>query len=180
MATKKKKSKRLNLRGMISLGVLVLLILIIPISISNSGYKTVMKDYCKSIVKQDYEKYKSVFPSVITENGLESLMLFAYDTGENFMQSKYNSYVEAYGKNVKISYKINDRTKLSKEELLQYSKSATALCTDGSEINFKKGYTLNVTMKYKGKTSSNEEDVSVIVVKLDGDWYIYDGGIYFC
>ncbi|MGN1411425.1 MAG: hypothetical protein ACI4WH_02800 [Oscillospiraceae bacterium] len=177
---RRKKKKRLNHKGMVLCAILIILILIIPIANMSNSYKNVMKDYCKSIVKQDYQKYKSVFPAFVIENGLEDLMIFAYDTGENYMQTKYNSYVDAYGKNLKVSYKINDRTKLTKNELTQYSQSATAICTDGEEIEFKKGYNLNVTIKYKGKTSSNEEEVSVIVVKYDGDWYIYDGGIYFC
>lgn len=178
--TKRNKKKKLNYKGMILCAVVLLLILIIPIVNASNSYKTVMKTYCKSIMKQDYEKYKSTFPTFVAENGLEGLMLFAYDTGENFIQTKYNSYADTYGENLKVSYKINDRTKLSKDELSQYSKSANDLCKDGSKIDFKKGYTLNITMKYKGKITSNEEEVSVVVVKYNGNWYIYDGDIYFC
>lgn len=178
--TKKKKRRKLNYRGIILCAILLLLIIIVPISSASNSYKAVMKTYCKSVVKRDYEKYKSVFPSFMVENGLESLVLFTYDTGENFMRTKYDSYVDIYGKSLSISYKINDRTKLSKEELSQYSKSASELCGESSGVNFKKGYTLNVTMKYKGKVSSSEEELSVVVVKYDGDWYIYDGDIYFC
>lgn len=174
------KKKKLNVSAIILSLAVIFFAFFIPISISNSGYKGVMKDYCKSIVKQDYQLYKSVFPTFVTENGLESLMIFTYDNGENYMQDIYNSYVEKYGKKLKLSYKIIDRTKLSKEELTSYSNSATSLCTDGSEIKIKKGYKLNISMKYKGKNGDNTEEISVVVIKYDGQWYIYDGDIYFC
>jgi CRISPR/Cas system CMR-associated protein Cmr5 small subunit len=177
---RRKKKKKLNYKGLILCAVLLFLVLIIPISSASNSYKSVMKTYCKSIVKQDYQKYKSAFPTFMVENGLEDLVLFTYDTTENFMETQYNSYTDVYGKGLKISYKINDRTKLSKEELAEYTKSANELSTDGESIKFKKGYTLNVTMKYKGKLTSSEEEISVVVVKCNGDWYIYGGDLYFC
>jgi hypothetical protein len=106
-------------------------------------------------------------------------MLFAYDTGEDYMQSIYEDYTEQYGEKFKLSCKVIDRTKLSKDELKEYSASATALCTDGSEIKIKKGYRLTVSMKYKGKNGSNTEELSIVVIKYKGDWYIYDGDIVF-
>jgi hypothetical protein len=139
-----------------------------------------MKDYCKSINKQDYELYKSTFPSFVTDNGLEDLVCFAYDSGQNYLESLYEGYTELYGKKTKLSCKVLDRTKLSKDELKEYSQDATAYCTDGSEIKLKKGYRLNVSLKYKGKTGSNTEELSVVVVKYNGSWYIYDGDIYYC
>lgn len=183
--TKNKRSthnrkKRLNFKVLIPSIILIFLVFFIPISISNSGYKGLMKNYCKSIVKQNYELYKSSFPSFVTENGLENLMIFTYDNGENYMQNIYDSYTETYGKNLKISYKIINRTKLSKEELSNYSESATALCTDGSEIKIKKGYRLNLSMKYKGKIGNTTKELSVVVIKYSGNWYIYDGDIFFC
>ncbi|MCC8068616.1 MAG: hypothetical protein LIO71_02495 [Ruminococcus sp.] len=175
-----KKKRRLNVGAVVVSLVIIFLIFFIPISISNGGYKGVMKSYCRAITKQDYKLYKSVFPNFLTENGLESLMLFAYDTGDNYMQEMHNSYVDKYGKSFKASYKVIDRTKLSKDELAEYSEDATSLCTDGSEINIKKGYNLTVSMKYKGKSGSSTEELSVIVIKYDGKWYIYDSDIHFC
>lgn len=177
---KSKKKRKLNIGAIAVSIVFVFLIFFIPISISNGGYKGVMKSYCKAVTKQDYNLYKSVFPSFLTDNGLENLMIFAYDNGDNYMQNIYNGYVSKYGKNFKATCKVLDRTKLSKEELSQYSKDATSLCTDGSEVKIKKGYKLTVSMKYKGKTGNSTEELSVVVIKYNGDWYIYDGDIYFC
>jgi hypothetical protein len=106
-------------------------------------------------------------------------MLFAYDTGDDYMQSLYDDYTEQYGEKFKLSCKVIDRTKLSKDELEEYSAGATALCTDGSEIKIKKGYRLTVSMKYKGKADSNTQELSIVVIKYKGNWYIYDGDIVF-
>lgn len=178
------KKRKLNMRFIVPSVLVVFLILFIPISISNGGYKGLMKDYCKSINKQNYQLYKNSFPSFITENGLEDLMLFAYDSGENYIQSIYNDYTQQYGEKFKLSCKVIDRTKLSKDKLAQYSADSTSLCTDGSEIKIKKGYKLTISMKYKGKIDTNTQELSVIVIKYDGHWYIYDDSnnsdIHFC
>lgn len=175
-----KRKRKLNIGAIVISVVIIFLIFFIPISVSNGGYKGVMKSYCKAVTKQDYDLYKSVFPSFLTENGLEDLMIFAYDNGDNYMQNMYDSYVAKYGKNFKASCKVVNRTKLSKDELSEYSENATSLCTDGSEVKIKKGYNLTISMKYKGKNGNSTEELSVIVIKYNGDWYIYDGDIYFC
>jgi hypothetical protein len=96
------------------------------------------------------------------------------------MQNLYDSYTQQYGEKFKLSCKVIDRTKLSKDELAEYSQSATALCTDGSEVKIRKGYRLTIAMTYKGKADSETQELSVVVIKYGGKWYIYDGDIYFC
>lgn len=178
--SKRSKKKRVNVKATALTVLVLLLVVFVPSCTSNGGYKGLMKSYCRSIVKQDYELYKSSFPSFVTDNGLEDLMVFAYDSGDAYMQSIYDSYCEVYGKKLKLSYKVLDRTKLTKDELASYSESATALCTDGSEIKIKKGYRLTLSMKYKGKVGTTTKELSVVVIKYEGHWYIYDGDIYFC
>lgn len=175
-----KKQLRLNIKYILILVVSLILIIVVSVSASNGGYKSLIKNYCKSIVSMDYEKYKSLFPPFYVDNGLEDLILFSYDTGDAYMQHLYDDYVEQYGEKVKLSSKITTRTKLSKDELTTYSQEATAVCTDGTEINLKKGYNLTVSIKYKGKSNTETKELSVVVVKYDGNWYIYSGDIYYC
>ena len=88
---KSKKKRKLNIGAIAVSIVFVFLIFFIPISISNGGYKGVMKSYCKAVTKQDYNLYKSVFPSFLTDNGLENLMIFAYDNGKIYMMGMFLS-----------------------------------------------------------------------------------------
>lgn len=77
---------------------------------------------------------------------------------------------DRYGKNVKITYKITDKTALEKDELEdmadrwhdQYGISKDAV---------KQGFALSISISFKGSEDTYTQESTINVVKIGSDWY---------
>ncbi|MBQ5810066.1 MAG: zinc ribbon domain-containing protein [Clostridia bacterium] len=88
------------------------------------------------------------------------------DTYEEMME-----YLEEeYGDNVKISYKITEKEKLSKKKL---EKIADGLKEnyDIAKKSVKAAYEIEVEMTVKGSEDKDDDDAKFYVAKIDGKWY---------
>ena len=89
------------------------------------------------------------------------------------LENKLEDLEDAYGKNVKISYKIIHKEKIDKDDLEDFQDKLRDAYDDAkkSQTKVSSGYKLSVLVTIKGKDDSNTyTDESVYVYKVGGTW----------
>lgn len=94
------------------------------------------------------------------------------DAFDYLAEEQHDSLVDEYGKNIRIKHKITDKEKLDKDELKDIEKSLKEMFDEKCKV--KKGYELEVEATIKGKDGKDTADEKITVIKLDGDWVMYD------
>lgn len=79
---------------------------------------------------------------------------------------------DQYGENLRITYKVKNKEKVDEEDLKHYERDYES--DYDVDITMSEGYELETNVKMKGDDDSEEDDMTFIVVKIDGKWVIYD------
>ena len=80
---------------------------------------------------------------------------------------------DQYGKKIKTSIKINEKTKVSKDKLESIAEAMEQQYgIKASKV--KKAYILDTTVTVKGKEDSRELETKLITVKIGSKWYFID------
>ena len=80
-------------------------------------------------------------------------------------------FEDEYGKNIKMSYKVTDKSELSDKKL----KNIQEGLKDNYDIpkkSVKEGYKVDVDMTIKGKDDEDTNDTEFYIVKIGSGWYI--------
>ncbi|WP_164489192.1 zinc ribbon domain-containing protein [Ruminococcus sp. Marseille-P6503] len=116
-------------------------------------------DYLEETYVEDYEQYDSV-----EEYFEESL-----DTMMEYME-------EEYGNDVKLSYSVEKKTKLSDSKLKSIRKDLEDRYDTDVEVT--KGYKVKTEISIKGDDDDDDDTVTFTVAKVDGDWVIVEGSLF--
>lgn len=150
-----------------AIAIAVILILVLLLSIFGDSYKKPIKNYFKAVTSGDVDKYVKALPEFITKDSN-----FKESTWEKKLENKLDKLEKEFGDDVKISYSIKDKEKLSKSDL----KEAKAMYILGfskckSKTKFSKGYLLELELKIKGDDDEIDDvEAEACVMKIDGDW----------
>lgn len=168
---KKTLSKQaLIILGGIAAAIIVLVILIF--TVFGSNYETPIKNMVKVMESGSTGAYKDLFPSSQIK-ALESVYNVISDDGlDEYIKEAatevHDNLVDEYGDNIKVSYKILDKEKLSKIELSDIEDSYSYL----SKSKVTEGYTLTLKMTIEGDDDTDTDEDDMQVVKVDGDWVV--------
>ena len=118
-----------------------------------------------------------VFDAYVDENDPD------WDDMDDSLDSMKKLVGIKYGDDVEISYKVTDKSEISKSKLKKQYKSqakAWAKAADGSTSDYypTAGYELEVEFTIEGDDDEDTEETTVKVGKVDGDWIILDGGAF--
>lgn len=149
-------------------GAVVLLIIILAM-VFGSSYKKPIDNYVKAYQKTNVNAYLKTMPKFASKE---------YDSDDKddlkeTLENKLEDLEDAYGKNVKISYKIIHKEKIDKDDLEDFQDKLRDAYDDAkkSQTKVSSGYKLSVLVTIKGKDDSNTyTDDSVYVYKIGGTW----------
>lgn len=166
------------LLGGILAGIIILTILISLIF--GGGYKSAINNYFEGFEDTNAKKFMKAMPECQIEYLEESLKDYSkFDSlAEYFeycLEEALNKIEDEYGDDISISYEIKDKEELSEKELKDIRKRLENNY-DNDDVKVTKGYEVQITAEIKGDDNSDEEDITVKVAKVDGDWCIVNGG----
>lgn len=175
-----------NKNTLIALGciavVAILVIILIFTLIFGGKYKKPISNMLDGIEKTDAATYMKSVPKCqldyIEETYIDDYE--QYDSLEEYYEEMLDSSLEyleeEYGNDVKLSYNVEKKTKLSDSKL----KDIRDELEDNYDADVKvtKGYKVKVEMTIKGDDDDDEDTTTLTVAKVDGDWVLVDGGLF--
>lgn len=177
----KKLQANPNFKKYVGIGVVAIaaiIIICILCSVLGGGWKKPVEKYFKSIVKEDgalmmeaYHEYDIKDEKKTLYDNSASAQKKAYKNEVKNM-NKYLDEVGEYGKDIKISVKIEEKEELDEDELKDIEKIIEK-SWDKKRLEVTKGYTVEGITKIKGDDDKGEEEFEAIVLKVDGDWCLY-------
>lgn len=161
--------------GAAVIAIVVVLLLIF----TGGGYKKPLDNLVKS-----YETGKgSYYAETLTPAQKSSLeedyinKSNKYDSIEEYYDdvfgSKQESLKDRYGDDFSISYNITKKTELKDSMLKSYASGYKS--TFGKKVDISAGYDLDLEVTWKGADKDEDGDKNITVLKVDGDWVLYNG-----
>lgn len=125
----------------------------------------------KDIKDKDVEKYLKTLPEEILEirRGDKKESEYVDDLVESY-EDQRDELEDEYGSNVKVSFDIVDRKKLTDEEIKDIEEYYKDMYDE--KIDVKKGYKYLLRVTAKGKKDKDEYFDQVTVIKVDGKWIV--------
>lgn len=93
------------------------------------------------------------------------------DDAEDEFDDVIDYYEDEYGDNIRVSYKVEKKKKLSDKKLKGIAE-ALADRYDLDEDDFTEAYELDVEMTIKGSDDDDTDDSEMTVIKYKGKWYL--------
>lgn len=101
---------------------------------------------------------------------------------EQYAEQANEGFKEYFGDNVKMSYTVTDEEKIDKADLDDYSPlkdyEDDLSEEELDEYKLTKAYKLWITYKVKSDTTDEKDTTTVVVGKINGNWYLIDGGTF--
>ncbi len=165
--------KKLPVIGVAAVAVIAVIVLLISLIFGGGGYKSAMDNYVdvmngkaskiEKLAPKEYWKYVEEEEDVTVKE-----IKKAFE--EYYEEALKDNLEDEYGKNVKYSYKINDKKELSKKKL-EACAEAISDKYDIKESKVKALYELEVELKTKGSEDEEEDEDTAYVVKIGSKWY---------
>lgn len=138
--------------------------------LGGGGYKQPIEDQIDIMMgKATKAQIKRQYP----KEAIEELDLDIDEMWDDYKDNKEDLKEEledAFGKNVKVTYKIKDKDKMDKDDLDDL-KDELEDAYDIRPGKVKKAYELEVEFKIKGKDDDTEYEQDITVVKIGSNWY---------
>lgn len=165
-----KKKKWLVASMVIVVGVFIFAIAILLSN--NNSKKTPIDKIVKGINNNDINSIINSYHPYCIEamrNRFSNEKLNAY----------YDSLIENYGKNMKISYKVNNEEKMSIDDIEMYYQNALNNYSNypylqENSVEFDTIYTVRTTFFVKGNKGEESGEVEWFVVKINKKYYLLD------
>lgn len=155
--------------GLIIVIAVVLLVILLTRDNSHRTYQQAVGVFMNGLKQQDMDKMCEAFPERLQDE-LRRDMLFFYGSEAEFWE-EYNEDIEWYcGKNAKMTYEIEDAEPLLAYEIADYERD----CLDDFRYNvsISEGYTVEITVTFKGSEGAFDSEMELDVVRIDGKWYV--------
>ena len=160
--------KKIAIIGGIVAAVVVVLFLLV--SLIGSAYKKPVKNYFNGLQKCNSKTYLKAFPEFMKDD-LED----KYD--DEYLEDRKEKLEDTYGDKIKYSYKIIDKTKLTKDEIKDSKKSIEKLYED-EKIKLTDGYQVCVKITIKGSDKKATSYDTFYVYKINGKWVTIPSSVY--
>lgn len=164
----------------IGIAAAVIVVLILVISLLGGGgkskAKSLLKKETKAIVNEDVEAYIETLPEYMIEYYEDSYGKSDYeDYLEDDISETLESLEDEFGKDVKISYDIIESRKMTDDEIDDVEDSIKTWYDQ--KVDISKGYYGVMEVTVKGDDEKVQSYSTFKVIKADGDWCVYSGGM---
>lgn len=154
-------------------GLVVILILIFGIIVPNTGARGAVKQYFAAIQKCDAEKYIKYMPEMDQLDYKDNEDTSIEEEIEDLLSERQDGMEDEYGDNVKYKIKVTKVDDLSKKKF-KAIKETYKNNEDLDGIELDKAVEVDFDITIKGKDDDDEGDGSVIVIKEDGKWKVFE------
>lgn len=128
---------------------------------SSKSYIKVVDKYYEAQSKADTNMLIEVFPKFM---GAERY----YD--DDYMEGRIEYLEEKLGENIKFTYEITNTEKYDKDKLSELQEHIKKVYKE--DVKVKEAYELKLKTTITGNDSSETEDEQLLVLKIDGKWYL--------
>lgn len=136
----------------------VVIIFVLLINTFSGGYDKPVDQFFKGLEKCSVSTMAKSFPESVSDSIKES-------TEDEDLESLISLLELAYGKNIKISYNIKDKTSLKKDKISSLEKSFG--------LKIQKAYQLDIEVEFKGKKDKRKTSIQLTSAKIKGEgWKI--------
>ena len=152
-----------------------ILIMLSLASCAGAGYEAPIKNYFKAIQNENPEKmYNAIFDPFYAEYKLDEMD--EDDTDElldeckDAVKAAYDELEEEYGKNIKITYKVENVRKFTKSDVTYLGE----YLEENYDYEAKKVQdvaVLTVQSRVIGDEDNEADTADVVVIKVSGKWY---------
>ena len=136
------------------------------------GRKAALDKWLKVFyVGEDIAEPEDLYPEAVLDYFEENGNSLVDEWSEGIEQNR--EYMEeAYGKDVKVSYKVTEEEKLDDGDLKDVAEMLEEQYgLDADSV--KKGYWMQFDLTVKGSEEEEEvEDAEILALKIDGKWYV--------
>ena len=129
--------------------------------IKSMEYETPVATFVNAFNKGDEDSLEKCFTTAARDE-------FSKE-GDNVVDKLKECIESAAGKTALLSYKLNEKTQLSEEEITSLKEDYTAKY--GMRLDIKKAYSLNVT--FRTATGNKECTREIVTIQTDSGWCIY-------
>lgn len=157
--------------------ILALVLVMLTFASCGASYEAPLKNYFSAIQNENPEKmYKATFDPFYAEYILDQRDLDDDETDElvdeckDMVKETYDSLEDKYGKNIKITYKVENVRKFKKADVTylgQYLEDEY----DYDAKKVKDVVVLTVKSRVIGDEDNEAETSDVVLIKVSGKWY---------
>jgi len=127
------------------------------------AYEEPVKYFVEGLAESNSEKFLKAFPEFLADYMGETIT-------DEALKEMLTEAEEEYGANIKMSYKVTDKTEIGEEDLKEMQEEMATYYDE--EVKVSKGYELDVEITTKGDDSEETESDTLEVYEIDGKWCI--------
>lgn len=176
-----KKPNNNKVIGMVVVGVIALLGIFALVKIvglfTTPAYERPLKYMTEGMEDGSFKKMMKAFPDYVTDPIEDQIDDYYDGETDEFMDMLTDGLKDDYGKNIKISYKVIDKDKLSKKEIKSIEKDIEY--SSDEKVNIKEAYELEVEMIIKGSEDKDKDETEMTVIKIGSKWYLTQDSFNF-
>jgi hypothetical protein len=188
----KANPKKTALFGGIAVALIAVIVVLCIVLASNtnagktdeSAYEAAVKNYIKVMTGEGNEKaIKNLAPKEfweVIETDKDVTIDDIMDIYDDFKEDWEDNleYMEEHlGSNVKLTYKITDADKMDEDDLKELKNELNQFF-DIKKKTVTAAYELEITLILKGDDDKQESEDEVIVVQIDGAWYLWNNNTF--
>ena len=158
--------------------VVVVILLLILKALFGGSYKEPIDNMCKAMETGKGKYLYKCMPDFVLDEQYEDMKKSEIiDELDEQAEDALEDMEDEFGDDVKVSYKIKDKEKIDKDDLEDMEEMFEDVYD--SKIKITKGYEVDVKIKVKGDDESKNQEVTLNVYKINGDWCIMGmGGLF--
>jgi len=157
----------------IAAAAVVVLIVLLALVFGGGGMTKPIDTMIDVSFKGKVEKIKDMAPAEYweyMEDEYDMDIDDVIDEAEEEFDDMIDSLEDEYGDNIRVSYKVEKKKKLS-DKKLEGIAEALADAYDLDEGDFTEAYELDLEMTIKGSEDDDSDDNEMTVIKYKGKWY---------
>jgi len=140
----------------------IVIIIVLFNTIFGGGYKKPVDQFFKGFNKCDSSMMAKSLPEKAAEE-------FKKTISDENLETLISLFEVGYGKNIKISYDIEDKDSLDKDEIKTLAKN--------TNLDIKKAYDLTIDIEIKGKKEDRETTSNITVAEIKGEGWKLVGDV---
>ena len=175
----KGKSKLPLLIGVVAVVALVAVVISL---IGGGGYKKAVENTLDAWFYYETDNVKDLLPDAVWEMYAEDEDMDVDELVDEYIDNIEDEKAEAEEFGISVSYEIGEYEKMDSDDLDDLKEEIADCydCIDEDDIG-NKAYTveINYEVSYEEWDETEEEDMEVCVVKINGDWYVVSESGWF-